>query len=190
MVRGNAPKGQTGETTSALRSTAKGTLLVGDVRLTDIRQKPRMGRPASSKVLTGLAQTELSVHCQADFGGVFVVQAVIFPPANRAQRERACRFKCFISTAWAAKKILHGCLAWMDVLLGHCVYAGLYSQAWATINQKPIRIGTGSPISHERPKFHRSACQAGAFPTETWARSVVTQAPSICGVELPPRRNY
>jgi hypothetical protein len=40
---------------------------------------------------TGFVQAESAVDGEADLAGVFVFLAVILPPANRAQAERASR---------------------------------------------------------------------------------------------------
>jgi hypothetical protein len=45
----------------------------------------------------------LAVHGQAHFCGVPVLLAIVFPPADRAQPQRAGRIQRLISTAWAAK---------------------------------------------------------------------------------------
>ena len=178
MVRGNAPKGQTGEAASARRSTAKGTLLVGDVRRTDVRKKPRMGRSASGIVLTGLAQAELSVHRQADVASVLVLLSVVFPPANRAKRHGASSLQRLVSTAWAAKRSLHGCLAGMDGLEGCWVYARLSPQAWSSNGLKLIRIGTNGLISHERRYFHHACARPVHFQPKHGPAALQRKAPA------------
>ena len=63
-------------------------------------------------VSTSLAEAEGSIDGQADVRGVFLLLAVVLPPANRAQSKRSRRFQRLISAAWAAKanlqRNLHG----------------------------------------------------------------------------------
>jgi hypothetical protein len=56
----------------------------------------------------------LAIHGKADFLGVFVFLAVIFPPANGAQRQGACRFQRLESATWTSKTSLQGYLSKMD----------------------------------------------------------------------------
>jgi hypothetical protein len=61
--------------------------------LTNVREKPRMGRATIRKVLARLIEAEGSVHGQADIRGVRVLLAIVLPPAHRAQPERIRRFQ-------------------------------------------------------------------------------------------------
>jgi hypothetical protein len=114
MVRGNAPKGQTGGQIQARKRTVIGTLLLSDLWLTNVREITGVGRSAAGKVLPGFVQAELAVDGEADFRGVLILLAVVFPPANRAQRQRTRCFQGLVSAAWATKTTLHGFLAKMD----------------------------------------------------------------------------
>jgi len=58
-------------------------------------------------VLTGLAEAELTVHGEADLGGIVVLLAIVLPPADRAQGQRAGGFQRLISAAWTAKTSRH-----------------------------------------------------------------------------------
>ena len=78
-------------------------LLLSELSLPNVRKKPGMGRAALSKMRSGLRQAESAVHRKPDIRGVFVLLPVVFPPANRAQRQRLGRLQRLISTAWAAK---------------------------------------------------------------------------------------
>ena len=89
----------------------KGTLLLSHLGPANVREKPRMGRAALGKVRTGLIQAQLSIHREANFRGVLVFLAVVFPPAHRAQRQRTGRLQRLVSAAWTTKLILHGFLA-------------------------------------------------------------------------------
>jgi hypothetical protein len=114
MVRGNAPKGQTGGQIQARKRTVIGTLLLSDFRLTNVKEITGVGRPVPGKVISGFVQAELAVDGEADFRGVLILLAVVFPPANRAQRQRTRCFQGLVSAAWATKTSLHGLLAKMD----------------------------------------------------------------------------
>jgi hypothetical protein len=71
-----------------MKSIAKGTLLVGDLWLTNIREKAGVGRSTLGKVLAGLFQAQLAVHREADILGIPVLLPVVLPPAHRTKRER------------------------------------------------------------------------------------------------------
>jgi hypothetical protein len=71
-----------------------------------------MGRAAVDVVLAGLVQAEGAVHGEADLGGVGVFLAVVFPPADGAQREGAGCLQGSASAAWAAKTSLHSISKW------------------------------------------------------------------------------
>ena len=70
-------------------------------------QKAGMGRAAMSVVIAGFVEAELAVHRHTHFAGVIVLLAVVLPPADRAQRQRAGRLQRLISAARAAKSIFH-----------------------------------------------------------------------------------
>jgi hypothetical protein len=67
------------------------TLLLSDLGLANVSKKSRMCGAALGVVGTGFVQAESAVDGEADLAGVFVFLAVILPPANRAQAERASR---------------------------------------------------------------------------------------------------
>ena len=77
-------QGQTGRLRSGAKRTAKGTLLLGDLRLTNVREEAGMSRATLSVVLTGFIQAEGAVDGQADFGCVVILLAIVLPPADRA----------------------------------------------------------------------------------------------------------
>jgi hypothetical protein len=60
------------------------------------------------KIGSRFFQAELAVDGEADFRGVIVFLAVVFPPADRAKLERFRRFQSFISTAGATKAHFDG----------------------------------------------------------------------------------
>src|ERR1700677_3970959 len=67
-------------------------------------------------MLARLVQAQLAVHCEANFRGVFVFLAVVFPPADGAQRKRADRLQRPVSATWAAKSGQHSILNRIDGL--------------------------------------------------------------------------
>lgn len=83
MVRGKALAGQTHERGMAEGGTAKGTLLLSVMRLTNVREEPGVGCAAVGKMHAGFIQAEGAVHGEADIAGVCVLLAIVFPPANR-----------------------------------------------------------------------------------------------------------
>jgi hypothetical protein len=107
-------KGQTRGQVQGRNGTGLGTLLLGDLSLSNVRKKAGIGGAAQRKILTGLVQTQLAIHGKADFFSVFVFLAVIFPPANGAQRQGACRFQRLESATWTSKTSLQGYLSKMD----------------------------------------------------------------------------
>jgi hypothetical protein len=58
-------------------------------------------------VPAGFVEAESAVHGEPDIGGVYVFLAVVFPPADGAERQRASRLQCLAPAAWAAKTSLH-----------------------------------------------------------------------------------
>ena len=88
------------------------TLLLSDLGLANVREKPGMGGAALSVVGAGFVQAEGAVDGEADIGGVFVLLAIVLPPADGAQRQRARRLQRLISATRAAKTgfqwALHG----------------------------------------------------------------------------------
>jgi len=88
MVVGFAPKGQTGTANLPWRGLLEGTLLLSDLGLAHVGKKTGVGGAAEGKVLARLFQAHLAVDREPDFSGVFVLLAVIFPPADRAQPQR------------------------------------------------------------------------------------------------------
>ena len=102
MVRGFARGVKLVRWRGQAKGIAKGTLLLYGLRPANIRQKTRMRSAKLREVGARLVQAELAVDRQAHVGGVPVILAVILPPANGAQLERAGRMECFISTAGAA----------------------------------------------------------------------------------------
>ena len=106
MVRGIADRVKPPALVSAPESTAKGTLLLSDLGLTNVLQKAGVSRAALGIVLAGLVQAQLAVDREADFGGIGVLLAVVFPPADGAQTESAGSFQRPAPAAWAAKTYL------------------------------------------------------------------------------------
>src|ERR1700723_505996 len=90
----------------AIRSWQKGPVLVR-LRFPDVGEEPRVRSAALGIERTSLVQAELAVDREPYLGGIVVFLPVIFPPAHRAQRHRAGRFECFISTARATKASLY-----------------------------------------------------------------------------------
>jgi len=91
----------------APKGTAEGTLLFGDLGLTDVGDETGVGCAAMCIVLAGIHQAEGAVHGQADIGRVFVILAIVLPPADRAQCKRVGRLQRLIPAARAAKTSLH-----------------------------------------------------------------------------------
>ncbi len=84
------------------KRTVIGTLLFGVLGLAYVAEETGVGCAAFGVVFAGLSEAELAVYRKADIGGVIVLLAVVFPPANRAKAERGRGFQGFISTARAA----------------------------------------------------------------------------------------
>jgi hypothetical protein len=66
-----------------------------------------MGCTAPGKVLARLIQAQMTVDREADFPGVFVFLAVIFPPAYWAQSHGAGGFQRLVSAARATISSVH-----------------------------------------------------------------------------------
>jgi len=77
-------RGQTHGSQGFGLSTVEGTLLLGDLRFPNIRQKARMRRPAPRVVQTGIRKAEFAIYCVPHFGGIGVLLSIVLPPANRA----------------------------------------------------------------------------------------------------------
>jgi len=108
MVRGFGGRGQTGGRAVGQGRIAEDTLLFGRLGLANVRQKAGIRSAEMGVVGSRLFQAELAVDGEANFGGVVVFLAVIFPPADRAKHERFRRFQSFISTAGATKADFDG----------------------------------------------------------------------------------
>jgi hypothetical protein len=67
-----------------------------------------MGSAALSVVGSRFFEADLTVDGQANFRGVVVFLAVVFPPADRAKLERFGRFQSFISTTRTTKAHFDG----------------------------------------------------------------------------------
>jgi hypothetical protein len=108
MVRGFGGKGQTSRRAVQAGRIAKDTLLFGRLGLANIGQKAGMRSAAMGVVGSRFFEAELAVDGEANFRGVIVFLAVVFPPADRAKLERFRRFQSFISTAGATKAHFDG----------------------------------------------------------------------------------
>jgi len=65
-----------------------------------------MGRATLSVVLASFAQAEIAVHGQAYLASGVVLLAIVLPPADRAQPQRAGGLQRLAAAAWAAKTSL------------------------------------------------------------------------------------
>jgi hypothetical protein len=61
-----------------------------------------MSRAAMSEVFTGFVQAEGSIDGEADLSCIVILLAVVLPPADGAQRQRAGGFQSLISAAWTS----------------------------------------------------------------------------------------
>lgn len=77
------------------------------IRLTHVRQKPRMRRPALGKVRPRLAQAQRSVHREPHIGGILILLPVVLPPANRAQLQSLRARQRPVSATWTAILVSH-----------------------------------------------------------------------------------
>ena len=82
--------------------------MFGALRLANVRQKAGMRSAEMGVVGSRLLEAELAVDGEANFRGVIVFLAVVFPPADRAKLKRFRRFEGFISTTRATKADLDG----------------------------------------------------------------------------------
>ena len=114
MVRGFTARVKPGGQFQARKWTVIGTLLLSDIRFANMGEIARMGRSAVGEMLTGFIQAEQAVDGKAGFSGVLVFLAVVLPPANGAQRQRACRFKRLVSATGTTKTCLRSFHIWMD----------------------------------------------------------------------------
>ena len=67
-----------------------------------------MGCAAGGIVAAGLKQAQLPVDRKANIFSIFIVLAVVLPPANRAKAKRAGKLERLRSAAWTTKAILSG----------------------------------------------------------------------------------
>jgi len=74
----------------------------------NIRQKAGMSRAAAGIALARLVQAQISIHCQAYFGGIRVFLAVVLPPADRAQSQRSRRFQRLVPATRTTKTTPQG----------------------------------------------------------------------------------
>ena len=65
-----------------------------------------MGCAAGGIVAAGLAQAQLPVDRKPNIFSIFIVLAVVLPPANRAKAKRAGKLERLRSAAWTTKAIL------------------------------------------------------------------------------------
>ena len=107
MLRGFAGRVKPGRALAVGKRTVIGTLLFGVLGLAHVAEKAGMGRAALGVVVAGLFEAELAIYGEADFGGVVVFLAVVFPPADRAKGQRAGRVQRLASAARAAKMSSH-----------------------------------------------------------------------------------
>ena len=114
MVRGFAARVKPAASHWGLKSIAKGTLLVGDLGLTNVREKARAERYPLGKVLASLFQAQLGVDRQPDNLGVPVFLPIVYPSAHWTKSERVHRLQRLVFPAWAAMASLHKPLVWMD----------------------------------------------------------------------------
>ena len=153
-----------------------------------------MGGAASVKVLARFIQAQLAVDRQADFRGISVFLAVVFPPAHRAQRERAGRLQRPVPAARAAITSLRGYLARIDML-------GWTGLATVGFTRDPARKH-GYPVTKTGPNWYmRLQIPMSGFIFIAIAKSTALLAETRAiqkrrsrgahghGVELPPRRD-
>lgn len=94
-------KGQTGPKKALSGRTAKVTLLLRDVRLTNIGKKSAIGSTTAKIRCAGLGQAEMTIDRKANVSGIGIILSVVFPPADRTQFHGRRRFECTVATARA-----------------------------------------------------------------------------------------
>jgi hypothetical protein len=114
MVRGFAGMVKPARASEQEKRTAKGTLLLSDLGLTNVREESGVCRAAPGIMLAGFVQTQLAIHRQPHLRGIIVLLAVVFPPAYRAQAQRIRGLQCLISAAGTTKTGRNGLHVWMD----------------------------------------------------------------------------
>jgi hypothetical protein len=62
-----------------------------------------VGSAGQGEIIARLFKAQLPVYCKPDLGGVYVLLAVIFPPANGTEAHRAGRLKSLISATGTAE---------------------------------------------------------------------------------------
>ena len=92
MVRGFAEGVKRWKVPGATKGIAKGTLPFCGFRLTNVRQEAGVRGAELRVVGAGLVEAQLAVDRQTDLGGVGVLLAIVFPPANGAQLQGTGRF--------------------------------------------------------------------------------------------------
>jgi len=75
--------------------------------LTDVREESRVGCAALGIMLAGFIEAESAVHRQANFVGIGVFLAVVFPPADWAEPKRIWRLQRLRPAARAAELSMH-----------------------------------------------------------------------------------
>lgn len=75
--------------------------------MADVRQKAGICSAKTSVMLARLFEAEVAVNGQANLPGIRVFLAIVFPPANWTQRQRARLFQGSVSAARAAKSRSH-----------------------------------------------------------------------------------
>jgi len=121
MVRGYGGRGQTGESqgnevTKGRENEEAGRecvrqagLAFGGEGLANVGQEAGVGGADLGIVVPSLVQAQLAVDGEADLGGVAILLAVVFPPANRAKLHRAGSFEGLVSTTGATEADCNCC---------------------------------------------------------------------------------
>jgi len=86
-----------------------GVLLFSNLGLAHVREEAGVGRAAMGKVGARFVQAEGAIHGEANIRCIFILLAIVFPPADRAQRERAGGFQRLVTAARTTKTNLHQC---------------------------------------------------------------------------------
>ena len=82
----------------------KDTLSFSHLRLANVGYKTGVSRADKGEIVTRLFEAQLAVYGKANVGGVDVLLAVIFPPANRTEPHRAGGIQGPIPTTGAAEQ--------------------------------------------------------------------------------------